>query len=260
MTIKGKLRKLAPKGVLARYRALVRALDDRRNMGQPPASIFAKIYEKHQWGGDKSSFSSGTGSVTEEITGPYVRAITAYLRAFGPGRPAVVDLGCGDFRVGRNFLPYCSTYIAADIVPAVIEKHKAAGFGENVRFMCLNMIEDELPPGDICFLRQVLQHLSNEQIQKILPKLARYGTVFVTEHYPTENPKIVPNVDKVCGAGIRLYKNSGVYLDRPPFNIPPLALQLLLEVPGHQSSVGEDEGVIRTYKFEPASIARRADA
>jgi hypothetical protein len=136
-----------------------------------------------------------------------------------------------------------------DVVSDLVRHLKASVREHGVKFLCLDIVREELPPGDICLIRQVLQHLSNEQIGKVLAKLGRYPVVFVTEHYPKDGPAVVPNRDKVHGSGIRLYENSGVYLDRPPFNIPPAHLELILELPGHGFDGLYDPGVIRTFRY-----------
>jgi hypothetical protein len=66
-------------------------------------------------------------------------------------------------------------------------------------------------------LRQVLQHLSNAEIQQILPKLNKYQYLIVSEHIP--EGEFVANVDIISGQGIRLKKQSGVDLLAPPFSL-----------------------------------------
>ena len=85
-----------------------------------------------------------------------------------------------------------------------------------------------LPDAELCLVRQVFQHLSNDQIRSIIDKLRKYKYVIVTEHYPAPDRLRVPNLDKPHGADIRLYDSSAVYLDQPPFNA---SVDLLLEVP-----------------------------
>ena len=80
--------------------------------------------------------------------------------------------------------------------------------------------------------------------------------MFITEHYPTNNDAIRPNLDKVHGSGIRLYDNSGVYLTEPPFELPTQALEQVLEVAGTKSEAAGDPGVIRTFLYRP--IAHRS--
>ncbi|MFN5513605.1 MAG: methyltransferase domain-containing protein [Cyanobacteriota bacterium] len=77
-------------------------------------------------------------------------------------------MGCGDFQVGQQLLPLCSSYIGIDIVKVLIENNNNKFKDTKASFLCLNIIEDDLPTGDVCFVRQVLQHLSNAEITKIL--------------------------------------------------------------------------------------------
>ncbi len=162
-----------------------------------------------------------------------------------------VDLGCGDFRIGKQLLPLCTKYIGADIVKSLIDYNINNYSNENISFVHLDIVDAELPLGDVCFIRQVFQHLSNRQILSILKKIENYKWVFITEHYPTNNESIVPNLEKVHGADIRAYKNSGVYLTQAPFNIPIQKIEMVLEVPGDGLGNGFDQGVIRTFLYKP---------
>lgn len=209
--------------------------------------VFTNIYQKGLWNKGKEGFCSGGGSVIESVTKPYIEVISKYLQTSGENQ-IIVDLGCGDMRVGHNFLNQCQQYIAVDIVPDLIEYHKSQSWPSNVDFLCLNIIDDVLPPGDICLIRQVFQHLGNEEILKILPKLNQYKVLFITEHYPSDNPEIIPNKNIQNGGRTRVQNNSGVYLDKPPFNLPTESLEMVLEVEGVGMSPGTDQGVIRTYK------------
>jgi SAM-dependent methyltransferase len=191
----------------------------RQAEGGSPAETFARVYQGNHWGrrlGKK--FYSGPGSHDPRIIGPYVDSVGAYLREF-PQPQDVVDLGCGDFQVGSNLRRYCGRYTACDVVPDLI-KYNAAKFSHlRVDFRCVDMVADPLPPGQVAFIRQVLQHLANAQIAQILPKLAQYSVVVVTEHLPARTP-FVANLDHEFGSGIRVKRDSGVVLTRPPFAFP----------------------------------------
>ena len=244
-----RLKSLLPGFVVRAYHSLRRAQDSRRNVQRTPREVFSEIYREKKWGGT-GPFCSGSGSATDSIVGPYVATIGACLRAFGTEKPKVVDLGCGDFSVGSQLINDCSEYVGVDVVPELVQHlQESAGVGR-VRFVCLDIVQDELPPGDVCLIRQVFQHLSNEQISRVLAKLDRYRTVFVTEHYPQDGSAVIPNLDKVHGSGIRLYDASGVYLDQPPFNVSPSAMTLILEVRGHGFGGVFDPGVIRTFRID----------
>jgi hypothetical protein len=254
--MKQTLLRLTPKPLLEGYRSFKRWVERRRNSAKTTEQIFTEIYRTGKWGGSESNLCSGGGSLHEEIVGPYVTALTALLDGITDFPIRIVDLGCGDFRVGRRFIDHCESYTGADIVPDVVAANQAEFGGEKCGFVKLNIIEDPLPPGTVCFVRQVFQHLSNVQILKVLPKLNQYRLVLVTEHYPDASPQIRPNLDKVHGAGIRLYENSGVYLDQPPFSVPASEMEQILELPGHGFDGGIDPGVIRTFAFRPAGPKR----
>jgi hypothetical protein len=224
-------------------------MDNQRNGKQSVKDVFSGIYNEKIWGESGHEFCSGSGSTIEKIRQPYIDLIIRYLQSSDEGQ-TVVDLGCGDMEIGKRLLPYSDAFIGVDVVPEIIKKHQSKNWDHEVQFYCLDLIEEELPDGDICLLRQVLQHLSNEEILRILPKLKKYRVVFITEHYPTPNSEIIPNKNMIHGPGVRVYCNSGVYLDKPPFDIPKSYVKEVLTVPGSSLGEGFDPGEIVTYKLE----------
>lgn len=187
--------------------------------------IFTNIYADNSWGGDTGTFCSGSGS-RSEVASPYCEAVKKFVSDYKI--LSVLDVGCGDFSVGKQLQMEGVKYIGVDIVGSLIERNRKLFGSDSIEFQCLNAIDDQLPPADLVLVRQVLQHLSNEQIAKILNKLRSYRYVMVTEHYPAPNVKIVPNTDKPHGGDTRIPDNSAVYLDQPPFNIQNL--RIILEV------------------------------
>jgi SAM-dependent methyltransferase len=222
----------------------------KRNSKRSAKAVFQEIYRKREWGSNPGDFFSGAGSADNQYAKKYIDMIIAYLQSQGK-QWSIVDLGCGDLNISKYFFPYCSRYTGVDVVPELIEKHSRSGFGDHVRFMCLDIAEDDLPDGEVCLIRQVFQHLSNNQIINILKKVKKYSVCFITEHYPHDNPRIVPNKDMVQGSWVRVYKNSGIYLDRPPFDVPSNQLHLVLETPGVGIMDGYDQGIIRTFQMIP---------
>ena len=182
----------------------------------PTKAAMEQIYEKHLWGGKESKFYSGEGSHLDELVQPYIQVVKEFLTSFE--QPiSVCDLGCGDFNVGKELVKYTKNYIGVDIVERLIEYNKEKYTAENLEFQCLDIAEDELPVADCVMIRQVLQHLSNQEVQNILQKLSVYKYVIVTEHIP--EGEFVPNIDIISGQGIRLKKRSGLNLLESPFNL-----------------------------------------
>jgi len=179
--------------------------------------IFSKIYDQNVWGNpnSESPFYSGTGS-DDSYTETYSSMIAKFIAE--QGIDSMVDLGCGDFRVGRRILDKANIkYTGVDVVPELIEYNISKFSGGKINFKRLNIVNDNLPPGELCTIRQVLQHLSNKDIQKVLRKCKQFKYLIVTEHLP-ETESLHPNMDKSSDENIRLMYNSGVYLDKPPFN------------------------------------------
>lgn len=182
----------------------------------PTKDAMAQIYEKNLWGNNNTDFYSGPGSHHPEIVVPYIEVLTSFLTSFES--PLVVcDLGCGDFNVGKELVQHTQKYIAVDIVPGLIQRNKDTFKAEKLDFRCLDIAVDELPSGDCVLLRQVLQHLSNAEIERIVQNLADYTYLVLTEHLPEGD--FTPNKDIISGQGIRLKKQSGVNLLAPPFNL-----------------------------------------
>ncbi len=193
--MKSLLKKLIPSFVMNAYVTYRRQAEDRKNAVRSNEEVFGEIYREKKWSDDKAAgeaFCSGTGSTTESIVEPYITAISKELRSFAsPVR--VVDLGCGDFRVGSRLVPLCGHYTAVDVVPDLIAHLKATYQQHNLEFLHLDITHAPLPDGDVCLVRQVFQHLSNSQIEAVLAKMTRLFTSYITEHHP-ENPASVVRI------------------------------------------------------------------
>jgi hypothetical protein len=245
--LRSTVRRILPKTFTLAYDGYRQERLRRRNQRMTTEQVFTDIYTKNRWGGKPGTFCSGAGSHENAIVSPYVAAMTAELRRMGAASMTVVDLGCGDYSVGRQLSPNCGRYIGVDIVKPLIAHHQSAYGSPTVSFQHANIVADPLPDGDLCFVRQVLQHLSNDQIAAVLPKLDKFRWCFITEHHPSPSRLRHPNEDKPHGDNIRMSHGSGVFLEEPPFNIARRRYRLVLEVPGIPPLDDSDAGVIRTY-------------
>jgi hypothetical protein len=221
-----------------------RGTDSVEPVGDSLDDIFAHVYRERLWGAPKpwirTRFFSGPGSHEAAIVKPYIAAVEGFVSA-RKGMDAV-DLGCGDFNVGKRIRNRFKKYTACDIVPELIHHNERLFAQMNVDFRCLNISMDPLPPGDIVFLRQVLQHLSNEQIARVVSKLEDYRFLILTEHLPDKS-FFTPNLDHKSGSGLRLGRDSGVVLTSAPFN---------LKFKSHSTlcSVRHFGGIIQTDVYE----------
>jgi len=194
----------------------------------PTKDAMEQVYQMNLWGGNESDFYSGVGSHHPELVNPYIEVLASFLRSFETSL-VVCDLGCGDFNVGKELVVHTRKYIAVDIVADLINRNKERFTDENLEFHCLDIAVDDLPAGDCALLRNVLQHLSNSEVQDIANKLTDFKYVVLTEHIPEGD--FIPNKDIISGQGIRLKKHIGLDLLAPPFNLQVKEEKELLSVP-----------------------------
>lgn len=245
MRIKTLIKAILPKPILNRIKT-VRA--KRRNalfQNMTTQEVFSEIYQKGIWGKSEDStqpYFSGSGSHDKNIAPLYVIKVCDFIQSLQT-KPDVVDLGCGDFSIGSQIRPMCGSYIACDIVPKLIDFNRKKYLPLGVDFRVLDLISDELPKADVVFIRQVLQHLSNQQVSQLIPKLKpAFKYLILTEHLP-KSKNFTPNLDKPTGPDIRLSVDSGLVLTQPPFNLSVKSERILCEL-------DEDGGVIRTTIYE----------
>jgi len=180
------------------------------------------------WGGDPGTFFSGPGS-NEEAARPYAEFVKRFIAE--QDVKSVVDLGCGDFRVGRLIATSGVSYTGVDVVAPLIAENTRLYAAPTVRFQCADITADELPDGDLCLIREVFQHLSNTQVSATLAGLGKYKHVLVTEVHPEDLTHYQINRDKSHGATSRIAHFSVLLLDQPPFNIKNMQLVFEIEPP-----------------------------
>jgi hypothetical protein len=166
---------------------------------------FTEVYRNGLWKYEDSP-QSGIGAGTAFIK-PYVATLAPLLAGKN-----VVDIGFGDFTVAKCLLRDVkfATYTGMEIVPEMVEAAKAYE-GPFVRVMQGNILDVDPPVGEICLIRQVLQHLSNAAVRQIVDKLlSAYPVVIASDQIRGRR-----NTDMESGMGIRKF---GLFLEKPPFD------------------------------------------
>jgi SAM-dependent methyltransferase len=217
-----------PHRILAVYANGRLRWDMAKSRGKSREQVFSEIYATNQWGGKPGSYESGSGS-RPDVTAPYVSAVQDLIQR--ERVRSIVDLGCGDFEVGRRLLSPELSYIGCDIVPSLIAHNNAKFATERVEFRTLDIVADPLPQGEMCIIRQVFQHLSNRDIATVLSKARQYPLLVVTDEQVMGDTSDV-NVDIIPFHGTRRLFGRGLKLESEPFLEK---VQLLLE---HSSGNG----------------------
>ena len=184
--------------------------------------MFSTVYQSNLWG-EKGvvarEFYSGPGSHSKIIVDEYVAAVKEFCRD-NSGLVRAVDLGCGDFNVGKNIHSLFDSYIAADIVDEVIARNITKFDYENVQFMVLDAIVEDVPISDVVFIREVFQHLKTAEIVSFLSNVKKSTScIVVTEKLPGSYSSFAHNLERGVGPNTRFSRGSGVVLTSPPFSI-----------------------------------------
>jgi hypothetical protein len=156
--------------------------------------IFTKIYENSTWGNNgmkEYKGSSGTGSDIEYNNKTYVPFLKNFIKE--NNIKSVVDLGCGDFRCGHIIYDDLDVkYIGYDAYKMVVEYNRTRYDPSKYTFINLdfNGKKEEIVGGDLCILKDVIQHWSNNSITTFLD-------------YLTESKKFKYILITNCGRQIR---------------------------------------------------------
>jgi SAM-dependent methyltransferase len=138
----------------------------------PLADTFNRIYSDGTWGKDATGTgTSGSGS-TLEITREYRAYVEDFIKTHHV--TSVVDAGCGDWGFSRAMdwgdASYLGVDIASDVIDVLRTKHERGKIGFQV-----GDITEDLPTADLLISKDVLQHLSNELVQKFIRNNLRTG-------------------------------------------------------------------------------------
>ena len=232
-------------------RKLKRVIRDRHTLASfSELSIvekFNKIYEENWWVGyrseEKLDFDSGYTSYLDYMLDAYVEALSSLTNEY-PNIKSVVELGCGDFNIGKRISPLFESYIGIDIVENLVKRNNSIFASDTISFVCKDITKDDLPRADMICIRQVLQHLSNADIANFLAKISgNYKYLVVTETMH-RSWRFKPNKDIVTGPGVRFHKKSGVVLDAPPFSLQHIEKKVLCD-----PAIGKEYVVTIFYKL-----------
>jgi SAM-dependent methyltransferase len=212
-SFKSTVKRFIPRPILAAYDRGRLRWDMSMSRGRSRKEIFSDIYENNRWGGEPGSYVSGTGS-RPDVIGSYISLLQALIHSERVKR--IVDLGCGDFEVARRILSPEITYVGCDIVPGLAVRNASRFASERIEFRNLDIVTDPLPEGDLCIIRQVLQHLSNREVATVLRKARQYPLVVATDEQVVGDHSD-GNVDIIPYHGTRRLFGRGLKLEAEPF-------------------------------------------
>ena len=210
-----------------------------------PKAAFAEVYATKAWGDDGGDFFSGPGTIEAAVTTPYLDFLRAEFTAMGR-KPRVLDLGCGDFKVGVQLVDSVASITGIDVVPELVDRNTRIFGSAKTTFLCADISLDPLPDADVVLVREVMQHMSNAQVGRLLTRLSAYPVAYVTNVEPAKASVTAINRDLVPGPDTRGVFGSGLFLDEPPFDF---GADVVLRCATHQPGELPVEVVTRKAAF-----------
>jgi hypothetical protein len=183
------------------------------------ASIFEKIYKNGTWNDKIINIpKSGPGSSIENTT-KYRELLDMLCDTLHI--TSIVDLGCGDL----TWIPHTTAfknckYIGIDIVKSLIDNHSEKY--KQHTFMCLDATSDVIPEGDMVIVRDILFHLTFEEVNNVLNNIkGKFKYYLITSSNNISNSDTF-NSYHFHNLNIRIppfnIKNYQVVLQEPKFN------------------------------------------
>lgn len=180
--------------------------------------VFATVYETSGWGRSPSGARYYSDS-PPETSGPYSHFVSGFIAEHGI--ESVVDLGCGDFEAASAIDLGRARYVGVDIYRDLIEHDRALYGSDRHEFVHADIVEEPLPPGQLCLVALTLYILSFADVHQVLKKLRQYEYVLITDGQPEIDPSDRRNIDKPTDKYTRQdYFGNGFWLEIEPFSLP----------------------------------------
>lgn len=161
--------------------------------------IFNQIYEKSLW-----NYKSGRGS-DPIVAAPWINTVNQLL--LKKDINSILDLGCGDWRIGKSLNIENKYYLGVDVSSIIIDEISQYS-SNNIKFVCDDIETMDFPEVDLIIIKDVLQHLPNNAIIKIVDKIIKSCKYALLCNDFTENY----NTDIVAG------EHRPINLNLDPFN------------------------------------------
>lgn len=186
-------------------------------------TTFQRIYKNSVWGNGGDFAYSGPGSDPNRVP-EYIKFICDYINFYQI--KSVCDIGCGDFRIGSEIALQCTQthFTALDIVDEVIAQNRIRYAGlSNCDFQQIDIVQEKPKPAQLAIIREVFQHLSNENIKKSIQNFDNFDEILICNNVLSLEGNV--NAPHQDGADIR---KGYLDLSESPF---ALSVELLARLP-----------------------------
>ena len=137
--------------------------------------VFTKVYENNVWGNNNNAAYNGSSGQGSEIYYNQYAYIPLLKRIITDNNiKSIVDLGCGDFKCGKLIYDDLDIlYTGYDAYKKIVDYNATQHALPKYTFMHLDFYnnKESIVTGDICILKDVIQHWSADNIYTFLDYL-----------------------------------------------------------------------------------------
>ena len=134
--------------------------------------VFDEIFENNLWGSEESKSGEGSTLVaTDVLRGELVYLLKRYKIK------SILDAGCGDYNWMQTMDLQGIDYTGGDAVKSLVESNKKTY--PDVKFIDLDITKECPPKADLVLCRDVLGHLTNENVFRALENIYNSGSKYL---------------------------------------------------------------------------------
>ena len=127
---------------------------------------------------------------------------------------SILDVACGDFIWMNKVISNNKhlNYLGLEIVDSIVKKNNKIFSNQNVKFICSDVINEDLPQNyDFILVRDFLIHIKNIDIINLVEKIKKSNCkYFAVNNFPN-----IKSNEEIKGYGHHRYVN----IEIPPFNL-----------------------------------------
>jgi hypothetical protein len=151
-------------------------------------NAFTALWRDNGWGSSETRSGAGSTLAATETLRAHLSQLCRFL-----GIRQIVDAGCGDLNWMNRISETFDLYLGLDVVPGIIEEMEALyGRRRGHFFAQRDLTQDDLPRADAILCRDVMTHLSNDQVKDALARIKASGAryLFATSYGTEQNRDI----------------------------------------------------------------------
>ena len=167
-------KKIIPSSIKRKIRGVINIYKGFRLKYLKTEKVFTDIFRNNEWGDQDSISGPGSNLVQTEILRTHLQNLFNDLKV-----NSLLDIPCGDFHWMSNLNLKDINYIGADIVKTIIKQNNDKYKKNNINFIHLNLLKDNLPKTDMIFCRDCLVHFSYKDILLALKNICSTKSTYL---------------------------------------------------------------------------------